>query len=122
MALLNERQEKAAALARELGKMDGTWVVSPLPLDDTRKLRLQISDIERNRVLQVIRDWGWDPVFVSVLPRICTTGLIGACVYEIDLPRARQDVVDDRIHGEIARPEKTDVERRGILKYLGIEK
>src|SRR5262245_46978644 len=122
MALLNERQEKAAALARELGKIDGVWVTSPLPLNDHAKLRLQIREIDRNHIVQMLKDWGWDPVFLSVLPRICTTGLIGACVYEIDLPRARQDVVDDRIHGEIARPEKTDVERRGILKYLGIEK
>src|SRR5262245_9510793 len=110
--VLSERQQKASALAHELGKMDGTWVVSPLPLDDTRKLRLQISDIERNRVLQVIRDWGWDPMFVGVLPRICTTGLIGACIYEIDLPRERAAVPDDRqkIQGEIASREKSSYE------------
>ena len=33
---------------------------------------------------------------VSVLPRVCTTGLMAACLYEIDLPKPRQDIVDDR--------------------------
>ena len=96
MALLNERQEKAAALAREIGKIDGVWVTSPLPLDDHAKLRLQIREIDRNHVVQMLKDWGWDPVFLSVLPRICTTGLIAAGIWEIDIPKPRQDVVDDR--------------------------
>src|SRR5262245_19391771 len=119
---LSERQQKAAALARELGKMDGTWVVSPLPLDDQRNLRVQLSDIERNRVLQVIRDWGWDPMFVGVLPRICSTGLIGACIYEIDLPRERAAVPDDRprVQGEIVGREKSSYEVEQIKRYLGM--
>ena len=122
MALLNERQEKAAALARELGKMDGVWVTSPLPLDDHAKLRLQIRDISRNEVIQMLKDWGWDPVFLSVLPRICTTGLIAAGLWEIDIPKPRQDVVDDRprVQGEIATREKSNYEVEQIKKYLGM--
>jgi len=94
--VLSERQQVAKRLTDELGKFDGVWVTSPLPLDDNQKLRLQIKDIDRNEVLQVLRDWGWDPVCVSVLPRVCTTGLMAACLYEIDLPKPRQDIVDDR--------------------------
>jgi hypothetical protein len=104
---LSERQQIAKRLTDELGKFDGVWVTSPLPLDDNQKLRLQIKDIDRNEVLQLLRDWGWDPICVSVLPRVCSTGLMAACLYEIDLPKPRQDIVDDR-----AIP-KDDIGRRG---------
>jgi hypothetical protein len=97
MAVLSERQQLAKSLADALDKMDGAWVTSPLPLDDHAKLRVQIKDIDRNGVIQWLRDLGWEPVCVSVAPRICNTGLIGACLYEIDLPRDRQPIVDDRI-------------------------
>ena len=61
---LSERQQLARRLADDLDRMDGVWVTSPLPLDDSHKLRLQIKDIDRNEVLQLLRDWGWDPVCV----------------------------------------------------------
>src|SRR5215471_2005008 len=105
--VLSDRQQLARRLADELGKMDDVWVTSPLPLDDNQKLRLQIKDIARNEVLQLLRDWGWDPVCISVLPRVCSTGLIAACLWEIDLPQPRQEIVDDR-----AIP-KDDIGRRG---------
>src|SRR5262245_10738001 len=105
--VLTERQQLAKRLADDLDRMDSVWVTSPLPLDDNQKLRLQIKDIDRNEVLQLLRDWGYEPVCISVLPRICNTGLIAACLYEIDLPQPRQDIVDDR-----AIP-KDDVGRRG---------
>jgi len=96
--VLSERQQLAKKLADELGKMDGVWVTSPLPLDDNHKLRVQIKDIDKNRIVQWLRDLGWDPVCISVLPRVCPTGLIGACLYEIDLPRERQSIPqEDRI-------------------------
>jgi hypothetical protein len=96
--VLSERQQLAKSLAAEIDKMDGAWVTSPLPLDADAKLRLQIKDIDRNRIIQLLKDWGYEPVCVSVLPRICTTGLIGACLYEIDLPRERQPIPqDDRV-------------------------
>jgi hypothetical protein len=94
MAVLSERQQLAKQLAVEIDKMDGAWVTSPLPLAADAKLRVQIKDIDRNRIVQVLRDWGWNPVCISVLPRICATGLIGACIYEIDLPRERQPIPD----------------------------
>ena len=93
--VLSERQQLAKSLAAEIDKMDGAWVTSPLPLDADAKLRLQIKDIDRNRIIQLLKDWGYEPVCVSVLPRICSTGLIGACLYEIDLPRERQPIPQD---------------------------
>src|SRR5262249_54816542 len=105
--VLSERQQLAKKLADELDKRDDVWVTSPLPLDDNHKLRLQIKDIDRNEVVQLLRDWGYEPICVSVLPRVCSTGLMAACLYEIDLPKPRQDIVDDRIIP------KDEVGRRG---------
>jgi hypothetical protein len=96
MAVLSERQQLAKSLATEIDKMDGAWVTSPLPLDEHAKLRVQIKDIARNEIIQLLKDWGWNPILVSVLPRICATGLIGACLYEIDLPRRGQEIPQDR--------------------------
>jgi hypothetical protein len=120
MVALSERQEKAKALTRELQAL-GAWVISPLPLDDHARLRVQIKDIDRNRIIQVLKDWEWDPVFVSVLPRVCTTGLVGACIYEIDLPRERQPVPQDERavpRDEFGRRKK-DPEVEATLKHLG---
>jgi len=57
-----------------------------------------------------------------VLPRICTTGLIAAGLWEIDIPKPRQDVVDDRprVQGEIASREKSSYEVEQVLRYLGM--
>jgi hypothetical protein len=70
MAVLSERQQLAKSLATEIDKMDGAWVTSPLPLDEHAKLRVQIKDIARNEIIQLLKDWGWNPILVSVLPRI----------------------------------------------------
>jgi hypothetical protein len=114
-ALLSERQKKAADLAREIGKLDGVWVVSPLPLDDSARLRFQVLDSCRNEVVQLLRDWGWQPTFRSVLPRVSYTGLQGAGVYEIDIPRDRTPVQDDRPRGEIATREKLAAEKAHLV-------
>jgi hypothetical protein len=115
--MLSERQQLAKRLADELGKMDGAWVTSPLPLDEHAKLRVQIKDIDRNRIIQWLRDLGWEPVFVSVLPRICTTGLIAAGLWEIDLPKPRQNILDDRHGGELAT-KKRDHEVEAMLTAI----
>jgi hypothetical protein len=112
---LSDRQQLAKSLADELSKMDGAWVTSPLPLDDNAKLRVQSMDIDRNGIIQWLRDLGWEPVCISVLPRICATGLIGACLYEIDLPKPRQNILDDRHSGELATTKKRDHEVEAML-------
>src|SRR5262245_20572282 len=119
MAVLSERQQKAQALARELGSLEGVWIVNPMPLPDHSKLRVQILDTVRNRVVQMLKDAGYEPQFVTILPRIHNVQFdVGAAVYEIDLPRERQPVPQ----GELAKPETTDIEREGVLKYLGLRK
>src|SRR5262245_16867459 len=122
MAVLSERQQKAQALARELGSLEGVWIVNPMPLPDHSKLRVQILDTVRNRVLQMLKDAGYEPQFVTILPRVHNVQFdMGAAVYEIDLPRERQPIHDDRIHGELAKPEKTSLELEGMRKYLGLK-
>jgi hypothetical protein len=118
---LSERQQKAADLAREIHRM-GAWVTNVMPLDDNARLRFQVLDSDRSRIIQTLTDWEWEPAFCGTYPRICNDGFKLASVFEIDLPRERQPIMDDRtIRGEIAsgRP-KTDP--TGILKYLGWEK
>jgi len=117
--VLTERQQLAKKLADELDKLDGVWVTSPLPLDDNHKLRLQIKDIDRNEMLQLLKDWGWDPVCISVLPRVCSTGLIAACLYEVDLPQPRQEIIDDRAipKDDVGRRAK-DSEREAMLQHI----
>jgi hypothetical protein len=51
-----------------------------------------------------------------MLPRVTYNGMALATVYEIDLPRERQPVVDDRkIHGELATKEKRSAETEAML-------
>src|SRR5262249_54298978 len=115
MALPTERQKTAERLARELDAMDLVWVTSPLPVAADAKLRFQLADTARNEVLQLLKDSGWDPVFVSILPRVCPTGLMGACLYEIDLPRERQPVPDDRtIYGEVVDRQKEAAQKAAV--------
>jgi hypothetical protein len=117
---LSNRQQLAKRLADELARFEDAWIVSLTPLPDDKKLRVQIADRARNEIIQTLRDWGYEPVFVSVLPRVCPTGLMAACVYEIDFPRERQPIVDDRIQGEIATREKPSWELEQLRRYLGI--
>jgi hypothetical protein len=121
MALLTERQQTAEALAREIARM-GAWCVSPMPLDNNAKLRFQVMDADRDVVISKLASWDWLPVPCSSFPRITHGGWMSAQIYEIDLPRERQPVVDDRIHGEIAEQKKSEVELEALRKYLGITK
>jgi hypothetical protein len=125
MALLSERQQKAADLARSLGRMDGVWVVSPLPLADGARLRFQVLDKHKNEVFQTLRDWEWDPQFRGVLPRIHATTFLAATIWEIDFPPERQPVLDDRtIKGEIASREekkKAAADLAAFRKAIGLK-
>jgi hypothetical protein len=122
MTLLNPRQEKARDLARELHRM-GAWVTNVMPLDDNARLRFQVLDSDRSRIIQTLTDWEWEPAFCGTLPRICPDGFKLASIFEIDLPRERMPIHDDRkIQGEIARPKKTDTEVEAVMRYLGWKK
>src|SRR5262245_63506936 len=98
---LSERQQTAQALVAEINSL-GAWCVSPMPLDDNARLRFQVLDSDRDKVLEKLSSWNWSPIFVSALPRICNNGWKLASLYEIDLPRTQRFVHDGRIHGDIA--------------------
>src|SRR5262245_15711318 len=112
MALLTNQQQVATALVQSINAMSGAWVVSTLFHD---KIRFQVLDGDRNRVLQQLKDWNWEPTFVSILPRVTFNGMAAAEVYEIDLPKEQQAIIDDRtIRGEIVDRAKAAAEKAAI--------
>jgi hypothetical protein len=124
VALLSERQQKAEQLARELRKLEGVWVSSPLPLDDSAKLRIQVLDSRKNEVIELVCGWGFIPAFCGPLPRVTYTGLLAASLFDIDLPRERTPIhQDDRTirPAELAsdKRENTPLEVVQMRKYLG---
>jgi hypothetical protein len=120
MALLTERQRTADALMHELHRL-GAWVTNPLPLRDDERLRFQILDTDRPQILEKLSQWGWGPTLVGNAPRITSQGMQAATLYELDLPRDRQLVADDRmIQREPAiKTEKSSLEVEQVLRYLG---
>jgi hypothetical protein len=124
MALLTDRQRTAQALAKELLAM-GAWVINPLPLDDNAKLRFQVMDVDRDRVIEKLSSWDWSPTLVGFHPRITSRGMEAATLYEINLPADTPAVpAYDRkiIPGELAERQKMSVEVEALRKYLGWDK
>jgi hypothetical protein len=120
--ILSDRQKTAESLAREINRM-GAWVINPMPLDSGAKLRFQVLDGDREKVLEKLSSWDWSPAFCGTFPRICFDGMKPANVYEIDLPPERQPVADDRIHGQIAkRDPQLEAEFLAMLKACGFGK
>jgi len=123
MAPLSERQLQAQAIAGELAKL-GAWCISPLPLDDSQPLRWQVLDSDRDAVLEKVGSWGWSAVMRGSIPRFCPSGPLQSSVYEIDLPKPRQVVVDTRIvpRGEVVEQErrKSAAELKAMRKHLGL--
>jgi hypothetical protein len=91
-----------------------------MPLPDHSKLQVQVLDTIRNRVIQMIKDAGYEPICRGVLPRIHATGWLAASIYEVDFPKPQIPVQDDRIRGEIATREKPSWEIEQLRRYLGI--
>jgi hypothetical protein len=95
MAPLTERQKKAQWLAAELGRCAGTWVITPLPLDESaRALRFQLLDSERDAVISELCEAGWIPSMVQGHPRFTPSGLIPASLYEVVIEKDRTPIVD----------------------------
>jgi hypothetical protein len=121
--MLTERQKKADLLARELRQCKGCWVVSALPLDsNTRGIRVQILDSERDSVVKDLCEGGWIPNMVSPFPRFTGTGLVAAHMFEITIPQERQPVPQDCpkvVANESPKREKTPHEVEQVRKYLG---
>lgn len=120
MELLSERQQTANRLAACIDKLGG-FVVSPLPLNDSYRLRFQLLDRDKNKVIQALRDEGLEPVFCGSGMRVFPDGMCFVMNVEVDVPGKRQPVVDRTIRGEIAEREKTSAEVEGIKKYLGLK-
>jgi hypothetical protein len=124
--VLNNRQQLAQALTREINGLGCAWVTNAMPLRDDEELKLQILDENRSQVLEKLSQWGWSPTPCGSLPRIANGGFHGATLYQLALPRDRQPVpADDRmIQGELAELKKTtsSTELEGIRKYLGMTK
>ena len=72
--------------------------------------------------MQTARDLGFEPVFLSIVPRIDHMGLLAACLWEIDIPKPRQRVHDDRTipRGEVTEPTKPSANLEGYRAYLGV--
>ena len=105
--VLSERQQLARRLVDDLVKMCGVWVDSPLPLNDGAALRVHVLETERAYFLQVVRDFGFEPTFLTIKPRVCAVGFNeGTSLWEIELPCDKPIPQDDR-----AIP-KDDVGRR----------
>jgi hypothetical protein len=117
--MLSERQQLARSLACELGKLNGAWIINSMPLDENAKLRIQVLECDRNTVFQAVQDWGFEiPAFVSMQPRVTHNGMALACVYEINIPKPQQAIIDDRRipTDEIADPQKkAAMERETML-------
>jgi hypothetical protein len=120
MAVLTPRQETARSLAYEIDKAGGV-VVNPMPLHPDGRLRFQVVDASRPGVLQVLSDLGFVPAFCGMTFRICVDGTFRpASIFEIDLPRERQPIPDDRVHGELASSaSKPSYETEQLMRYLG---
>jgi hypothetical protein len=119
--MLSERQKTAAAIAGELHKL-GAWVTSPLPLDDNYALRWQVLDCDREAVLEKASSWGWNATLKHCIPRFTGRGPEPSSVYEIDLPRPRQVVIDTRTvpRSEIAERKRTAQEVAAMKKHMGL--
>src|SRR5262245_33095676 len=118
--MLTERQKTAQAIAAELHKL-GAWVVSPMPLADNQALRWQVLDVDREAILEKVSSWGWSAALKNTVPKFTPGGPLPSSVYEIDLPRERQVVVDTRrIPGEISEQKKSADEIAAMRKHLGL--
>jgi hypothetical protein len=113
---LTERQDKAKHLADELEKLGGCWVITPLPLDpDTKGLRVQILSTDRDRVITALCEARWNPIYLQQNPRFTTNGgLVPGFLYEVEIPKERQPIVDDtpKIPSDAAELAKREEEKK----------
>src|SRR5262245_11931915 len=122
MALLTEAQQKARDLAREIGKMENAFVVSP---PGSMRLRIQIIH-PCDRVLATLTEWGWKPIFITNTTRFHSPDgtMRLASVYEIVVEDERPQMANNgRITDtKLADPgNKPDATGERLKKYLSIK-
>jgi hypothetical protein len=85
----SERQKAAERLARELHALG----CETQPRDD--KLRIRFPESPRRRVIQLLRDEGYDSTFIGMTPRLCVASGVMPLwfVWEINLDRQPGDHV-----------------------------
>ena len=114
-----EREKLAAVLKDEIERLGGFVISVP---NDVERIRFQFL-IPCAQELHKLRDLGFDPTFRNAGLRFHHDTAVPCHTYELVLPVERQVVIGDRtIHGEIAAPKKTDLEMKGMRKYLGLDK
>src|SRR5262245_24366145 len=120
MALLSERQQKAAVLCNEL-RMMGAQVVNPMPLAAGAKLRFRILDSLAPPVLEALSEGAWNVRFVNQGPQFHLNGQTPLTnLYEVEIPMPMTPVWDDRIPpAELASSDKgRSAEVETLLKYV----
>lgn len=115
---LTERQQLAQALAEQLEKL-GVQCVSPLPLAEGDKLRLDVLNDQRDAIISKLISWGWAPRPCNSSVRFVRegNGVVPAAsmIYEIALPQTKAPVATQTHSGELA--DAADKARR---RKLGI--
>jgi hypothetical protein len=119
---LSPRQQRADFLARTIQGF-GAWVVSPLPLDDAASLRYQVLDGDADRLVEIIcgLGMGFMPARLQVHYRVTSSGLKPATLFEVNIPRERQQIPDRKIYGEVEERKKTDAEVEAVRRHLGMK-
>jgi hypothetical protein len=113
VAVLTENQKVVQALTDELHRL-GAFVVS---WPGSERLRFQVLSPQCESTLQKLRDLGFESVFCNSGLRFVRNAAEPCNTYEIDLPKPRQPVADDRtIRGELANRTPKDRETDAILK------
>ena len=115
---LTERQQQAAAIARESHQL-GAAVTCPLPLQAGKRLRFEVVDDQREAVLGKIADWGWPVAWRGASGRFSYDGLKPSTVYEITIEADRVPVWDRRIADD-RTPRREPSEELKAYKKLGL--
>ena len=120
--MLSEPQKKAADLAGELQKM-GTVVINPMPLAPGASLRFRVLESKSEAVIGMLKDWGWEPRFLSSGSQFCINGTTPLShLFEIEFPVERSAVPGDRITGKLSDGKRGMSEEVKVMrKHLGLK-
>src|SRR5262245_41135751 len=113
---LSPRQQTAEKLMRWLQNM-GAFVTNPMPLDPGQKLRFDVLNPDRERVLEELRKQDWTPITGVVRMRFYRDELVPCTSFEIALPSDQPVVQDRTIYGEVVDPAKKAADKASIEEW-----